>query len=393
MKKDYKKLKILELPSWYIPDGGEFVQEQSLALRKAGMEVAIAANVALSWKKYKWSIIKFPHREFSIYEKDLLTYRYYMRRRPMSEKHNVEKWIRKTLFVCEEYIKEQGLPDILHVHSALWAGYVAAILKEKYGIPYVITEHRGRFSEKSQLNETQIAEMDRERLERAFSNADHIIAVSSLLIKKIKSYCLREIPISVISNMLHTDSFPYTERHPHEKFRFICVNHYEHLKGQDLLIRAFEKLCEHHPECELCLVGRNFSKKSFQKILSSLKHKDKIIFTGPLPQEKVSTELQQADAFVLPSRIESESIAVLEAMSTGLPVVATEVVPSEVVTPAVGFLVPVEDIDALAEAMDKMVAHYTTFQPFEIATHVRALASQENVIPQLLDIFNSVSHD
>lgn len=393
MKETYKRLNILELPSWYIPDGGEFVLEQSLALQAAGMNVAIAANVPLSWKKYHVSILKFPHREFSIYEKNILTYRYYMRRRPMDEKHNVAKWIRKTLFLCEEYIKEQGIPDLIHAHSALWAGYVASILKKKYGIPYVITEHRGRFSEKSHNTNSQIEEMDRAKLEQAFSNASHIIAVSSLLVNKIKSYCLEEVPVSIISNMLNTDLFSYIERPPHDKFRFICVNHFEHLKGQDLLVAAFDKVCERHPDCELYLIGRGFSQHAFKKHFVKLKHKDQIHFTGALSPKEVVTELHQADAFVLPSRIESESIAILEAMSTGLPIVATEVAPPEIVTSDIGFRVPVENIAALEEAMEIMLEKHSSFHPENIAQHARALASPQIVISQLIDIFNSIVHD
>lgn len=388
-----RRLKILELPSWYIPDGGEFVWQQADALRRAGIDVAVAANTSLSWKKYRLKVPFFPHKIFSIYEKGVLTYRYYTRRLPKAENYNLKNWIEKTIRLCEEYIGEQGVPDLIHVHSAMWAGSVALALKSKYNIPYVITEHRGRFSECADEHCLSLKESDRSELQKIFSNASHIIPVSSLLIKKIQSYLTADVPISVISNVIDVNLFSYKEKHCHELFTFICVNHFEELKGYDVLLAAFDKVCDQNPKVRLQIVGGRFENAAFRQMWKQCRHRDKIKMMGAASSVQVADYLKEADAFVLPSRVESQSIAVLEAMATGLPVVGTAVVPPEMLSAAHGFRVPINDSDAFANAMLQMVLHYDEFEKSKIASDILELASISKVMDKLLTLYNTVVYE
>lgn len=388
-----KSLKILELPSWYLPDGGEFVQQQADSLRRAGVDVAIAANCPLPWKKYRWRVPFFPHRIFSIYEHGLLTYRYYTRRLPRAESFNTEHWIEKTVTLCEEYIKEQGKPDLIHVHSSMWGGAAALILKKKYNIPYVITEHRGRFSEMSDKNCISIDEKFRDRLSDIFSNAELIIPVSSLLIPKIKSYLQKDIPIKVISNMIDVNKFHYIAREKKENFTFMNANHFLWLKGYDILLKAFDIVAEKHENARLVIVGGGFNCKDFKKLWADCNNHDKITMYGEANQEQVVECLAAADCFVLPSRVESQSIAVLEALATGLPVAGTAVVPPEVLTEECGFRVPTNNAEALAEAMEKIMLNYDSFDKEKISEKTIRTASVENVVSELLNIYNTIIYD
>ena len=388
-----KSLKILELPSWYLPDGGEFVQQQADSLRRACVDVAVAANCPLPWKKYKWRVPFFPHRIFSIYEHGLLTYRYYTRRLPRAESFNTEHWIEKTVTLCEEYIKERGKPDLIHVHSSMWGGAAALILKKKYNIPYVITEHRGRFSEMSDTNCIGIDEKFRDRLSDIFSNAELIIPVSSLLIPKIKSYLQKDIPIKVISNMIDVNKFHYIAREKKENFTFMNANHFLWLKGYDILLKAFDIVAEKHENARLVIVGGGFNCKDFKKLWADCNNHNKITMYGEANQEQVVECLAAADCFVLPSRVESQSIAVLEALATGLPVAGTAVVPPEVLTEECGFRVPTNNAEALAEAMEKIMLNYDSFDKEKISEKTIRTASVENVVSELLNIYNTIIYD
>ena len=393
MKEEDKRLKILELPSWYVPEGGIFVQDQAAALRRNGVDVAVAANCMLPWKKYKWRIPFFPHRRFSIYEKGILTYRYYTRRLPRAEDFNTTHWTRSTVKLCEEYIKEQGKPDLIHVHSAMWAGAAALEIKKKYNIPYIITEHRGRFSEMSDTHCVCIDNKFSQLLTEIFSNAELIIPVSSLLIKKIKSFLNKEVPIRVISNMIDTTLFHYTEREKKDIFTFISVNRYEHLKGYDILIDAYDKVAAKHLATRLLIIGGGFDNSDFKRLLSHCQNRAKIEFTGPLDSEKVRERLQSADCFVLPSRVESQSISLLEALATGLPAAATEVAPPEILTDECGLRVPINNAEALANAMETILLNYSSYDSQKISEHTIGLSSCENVTSELLNIYNSVIYD
>jgi glycosyltransferase involved in cell wall biosynthesis len=83
-----------------------------------------------------------------------------------------------------------------------------------------------------------------------------------------------------------------------------------------------------------------------------------LIYRGPLPAEKVHETLSKYDVLVLPSHREGCPGAILEAYSAGLPVVATRVggIPEIVDDGKSGLLVPLEDVDALAESMARLAA-------------------------------------
>ena len=45
----------------------------------------------------------------------------------------------------KEYIKEFGIPDIIHAHNFLYAGIIAKFIKDEYGVNYIVTEHSSSF--------------------------------------------------------------------------------------------------------------------------------------------------------------------------------------------------------------------------------------------------------
>ena len=142
-------MRVLELPSWYIPYGGHFVRHQALALREQGMEVHILANNMLSWRREKselFNLKKHPLHAFFTEEEGFLVLRNYFRPIPTAKVLNIHLWARRTVQLYEMYVARYGHPNIIHVHSSTWGAYAASLIKKKWGIPYVVTEHRGMFS-------------------------------------------------------------------------------------------------------------------------------------------------------------------------------------------------------------------------------------------------------
>lgn len=387
MSNSTKQYRVLILPSWYLPEGGEFCRDQAIFLKKRGVDVAILANVALSWKKYRLKAITFPWHSFESVENDILTYRCYYRRVPRLDKANIIKWSNRTLKLFEEYIAKYGKPDIIHAHSSMWAGYAAYLIKQKYGIPYVLTEHRGRFGLHSSLANELFLPIYTDYLEKGFSNASCIIPVSDHQVAKIKEFLTQNIPVKTVSNILDVDHFCYHARQKKELFTFVSMNSYDVAKGYDILLPAFDLLCDKYDNVVLRIAGDNFQNRDFQNIYSQFKYKDRICFTGWLDSEGVLSELQEADAFVLSSRIEAQPISILEAISTGLPVVCTEVVPESIVSINEGYRVPIENVNVLADAMSLMVENKDLFDNKRISMHASSVASPKVVIDQLMEIY------
>lgn len=135
-------------------------------------------------------------------------------------------------------------------------------------------------------------------------------------------------------------------------------------KGFDLLIRAVKDLCDLQ-KIELIIVGDGDQKSSLMALTRSLKIEQFVKFHGW--QNDVSTHLESADLFVLPSRDEPFGIVCLEAMAKGLPIVATATQgPREILDEETALLVPPENVEALKVAINTVLT-----QPSEAEQRAR----------------------
>ncbi len=129
-------------------------------------------------------------------------------------------------------------------------------------------------------------------------------------------------------------------------------------KGLFTLVEAWREMAGGHPESHLVIVGGDSTvcgcEPELRSRVNELKLGDRVIFTGPRPN--VGDYLRAADAFVLPSEREGFSIALLEAMACGLPVVGTPASGnSELILPGeTGYLVPHRNPAALAAALQRL---------------------------------------
>ena len=207
---------ILKLPSWYssgsAPMGGVFVRNQAQVLKENGLNVDILANVEVAITLDKWKYFTYPYCAFVSNEDNLTVLRHYFRDLPKLHKINVKLWIKSTFELFEKYQKKIGNPDLIHVHSVVFGGYVAALIKEKYNIPYIVTEHRGVFGCLCEFAKDFFEEWQTPLLKKAFSNADYIVPVSDVIQPKIETFLIKKTPIRPISNVLNTDFFYYKER-------------------------------------------------------------------------------------------------------------------------------------------------------------------------------------
>lgn len=127
-------------------------------------------------------------------------------------------------------------------------------------------------------------------------------------------------------------------------------------KGFDLLIEAFARIATRHPEWKLVIWGEGDDRKSLEALRDALDLKDRVELPGVT--QRPGLWVETADVFVLSSRYEGWGIVLLEAMAAGLPVVsfACEWGPSDMVKHGEdGILVPSNDVDALAEALSRML--------------------------------------
>jgi glycosyltransferase involved in cell wall biosynthesis len=122
----------------------------------------------------------------------------------------------------------------------------------------------------------------------------------------------------------------------------------------------------------LSIIGDGPERSRLEEQTQQLGLDNQVRFLGRLDRSSVRDVLRAAHAFVLPSHHETFSVALLEAMATGLPVVATASGgPQDLITPDTGLLVPPDDADALANALQRLRRSWSSFGSDTIRSYVR----------------------
>jgi glycosyltransferase involved in cell wall biosynthesis len=131
----------------------------------------------------------------------------------------------------------------------------------------------------------------------------------------------------------------------------VNVGRHEFQKGHDILLKAFKLIIDKNTNCHLLIVGKQGNNtKNIKEMISSLNLQDNVILTGH--RSDVNRILVASDLFIFPSRFEGLSGAIIEAMSSSLPIVCSNIptLKEVVVSDEGAIFVPLHDIPLLAES-------------------------------------------
>ncbi len=148
----------------------------------------------------------------------------------------------------------------------------------------------------------------------------------------------------------------------------------ERRKGHDVLLRALAELDAKSLPWRCLACGGGSQREPLERLAAELGVMERVRFLGEQPQ--VADVLAALDVFVMPSRHEGLGVAVLEAMATGLPVVASAVggIPEALEPGRTGLLVPPDDPVALAAALGELARDRERAQQMGKAGRERVLA-------------------
>lgn len=129
-------------------------------------------------------------------------------------------------------------------------------------------------------------------------------------------------------------------------------------KGFEHLLRAVALLRKRGCEVDVVLAGDGPSRGGLERLAGELALQDRVQFLGEVPHEDVPATLGTFDIFAMPSTWEGFGVAALEASAMQLPVVGSNIhgIPDVVIDGETGLLVPAADVDALADAIARLVA-------------------------------------
>jgi glycosyltransferase involved in cell wall biosynthesis len=123
------------------------------------------------------------------------------------------------------------------------------------------------------------------------------------------------------------------------------------------VLRAFALIQQQTPDASLTIVGDGSQREALERLKTEL-NLQHTSFTGRVEHEEIYDRYTQADVFLNASRIDNQPLSILEAFACGLPVVTTDAggIPDIVTDQETGFVVPIDDCEALAARATKLVA-------------------------------------
>lgn len=182
-------------------------------------------------------------------------------------------------------------------------------------------------------------------------------------------------PQNTLSTPAAPAGCPFT---PGKHWLIGTVGRLQTVKNQPLLVRAFVELLQNHPEAahtaRLVIVGEGPLRQQVEAILAQAGLRHLAWLAGA--RDDVAAIMRTLNCFVLPSQAEGTSCTLQEAMASGLPVVATAVggTPDLVEEGVTGYLVPSDNVDAMARAIWRCYGGADQLQTFGQTARARALA-------------------
>jgi teichuronic acid biosynthesis glycosyltransferase TuaC len=238
----------------------------------------------------------------------------------------------------------------VHAHACLNAGVLAALIRARHGVPFILTEHSTGFAE------NRLRWWERDLVRRVIRRAEVRIAVSphlaELLERQFPGPRWRYLPNILGEAFLapaHPSARPPEQGRP---FVFLCAARLVPAKNHALLIDAFADAFAGDGTVRLQLAGDGPLRAELTRLSAERGVAAQVDFLGTLPAERLRTAMEDADAFVLASDVETFGVVVIEAQAAGLPVVCTASGgPDHLIDPSNGLLVPATDRLALAQAL------------------------------------------
>jgi glycosyltransferase involved in cell wall biosynthesis len=157
------------------------------------------------------------------------------------------------------------------------------------------------------------------------------------------------------------------------------------------ILKSIKKLSEIRQDFILDIIGDPFEQPPYLALIQELNIEKFVRFHDFLPIEQVAEKMQNAHIFVLFSRFEGLPCVILEAMSAGLPVVATETGGiSDWITEGSGRLIKSEDEAALVENLDFIMSNLTTFNAEKIREKIVETCSYNAVGQAIVNVYHGL---
>ena len=262
-------------------------------------------------------------------------------------------------------------PDVIHIQMVLWIGMAAMKYGNKYGIPIVSTNHA--MPENLMDNLKVLAPVSRpiNYILKAYgarfhSKADFVTLPTQAAIDMFGASDKIEVPMAAVSNGIDLGRFTPSKAPAslYEKFGLptdapivTYIGRLDAEKHLHVLVRAFRLIHESRPDVHMLIVGDGTDASNLRSLVKEFDLQDKVTFTGKVSDEDLVDLHKVGSVFCMPSPAELQSIATLEAMASGQPIVAIDAGALKELCQdgRNGFLCRQDDFEQIAESLTRIL--------------------------------------
>ncbi len=285
--------------------------------------------------------------------------------------------------------------DLIHAHYAIPHATAAVLAKQilKNDIKIVTTLHG------TDITLVGLEPSFEPLMKFSIESSDAVTAVSRFLRDETVNNYDVEKEIEVIPNFVDTETFrPIDSRNrrrllaPNGEKLLVHTSNFREVKRVKDAIRALKVMLDHGVKAKLLLIGDGPDRGECQALARELGIWQQTRFLGK--QTELASLLSSSDVFVIPSGNESFGLSALEAMACGVPVVSSDVggLPELNIDGETGFVVPVGDVDALADRMMNLLGDRQLHARMAKAAYRRATEefTKERIVPMYEAIYERV---
>lgn len=253
-------------------------------------------------------------------------------------------------------------PDLIRAHTAYPAGVVASRLKSKFGIPYVISEHLP-FSISAFQPEL------RSDIVSAFKNADLVLSLSYDKVRQLAMSGI-DVDANIIHNYVDDEFFeglasPYVSGEP---LRLVAIGAASFYKDHKTLLLALRELVMLKVPFHLTLIGLKLwggdKLEETLGLINSLKLSKNVTIIDRMERVEIAKILPTFNVLTITSIQEGFPNVVLEALASGLFVVATQHGGTEdLINDKIGRIVPIRNYKKIAYELKRIFDGEVTFDP------------------------------
>ena len=245
-------------------------------------------------------------------------------------------------------------PDVVVAFFSIPSGPVAWLLKTLRAVPYIVSLRGGDVPGFDAQHMAAMHALTNPLTAMIWRNAAAIVGNSAGLCQLARNF-MPGLDVPEIPNGVDTERFSPASRADGEIVELLFVGRLSSQKGVNILLAALAQL---PARWHLRIVGDGPERASLVALAASLGIAERVTFHGWAQREELPALYRAADIFVFPSLDEGMPNVVLEALASGLPIVATRIAGNEqlVAHGDNGALVPAGDAGAFADALAPLLA-------------------------------------